>query len=55
MPRFFRRASLALRAGLRQRGRNLFLAYPALTPSARKRASGRAGLSNAAPAALDCE
>jgi hypothetical protein len=30
--------------GLRQQGRISSLAYPALTPSARKRASGRAGI-----------
>ena len=47
--------SAALRSSLRQRGMVFFICYPALTPSARKRASGRTGLSYVAPTALDCE
>jgi hypothetical protein len=46
-PGAFARAFLSLRYAARRpaaQGRILFLAYPALTPSARKRASGRAGL-----------
>jgi hypothetical protein len=47
----FYRASL--RARLRQQGGISSLAYPALTPSARKRASGRAGLVLFRPALRD--
>jgi hypothetical protein len=42
---FFARSAL-LRAGLRRKESLFCSLYPALTPSARKRASGRAGLTS---------
>jgi len=43
LKKFFSALRFAAR-GPQAQGRILFLAYPALTPSARKRASGRTGL-----------